>query len=73
MRQRRPRSLGFFNTIVAALQSSGVSSGFFNTAVSGAVGPFPAGVLSGFNSGLFNIGTANSGILSLGQSVMKLG
>lgn len=34
------------------------------------MGPFPSGMLSGFNSGFFNTGIANSGLLSLGRLIM---
>ncbi|MDP7737892.1 hypothetical protein [Mycobacterium paragordonae] len=46
-------------------------SGFFNTGLTGAIGGFPAGWFSGFNSGLFNSGIGNSFMFSLSKLAIR--
>jgi len=62
---------GFFNTASGGGIINGVSSGFFNTGLTGAIGGFPAGWFSGFNSGLFNSGIGNSFMFSLSKLAIR--
>lgn len=42
-------------------------SGFFNTAVTAAIGGQPIGRVSGYDSGFFNFGTGIAGLFGLGR------
>ena len=54
---------GFGNTASGGTVQNRFSSGFFNTGVPGILGP----TVSGFDSGLFNMGTAVSGLFNLSR------
>ena len=57
---------GFFNTASGGTIQNEFSSGIGNTAVPGVLGP----TASGFNSGLFNVGTGVSGLFNLSRLLL---
>ncbi|RFZ54919.1 hypothetical protein MSS2_02483 [Mycobacterium marinum] len=60
---------GIGNTATGGSDLNGLGSGFFDTGVTGPIGQNPSGLVSGFNSGLFNVGTAVSGLFTLTRLV----